>query len=605
MRFFETGPAMPDDLLFAQDEERVVFFCGSGVSRDKAGMPDFNGLASKVLTHLRATNESSAKRIFEVIKETEEAHEVRLLYPTDRIFSLLGRSFDTESIHRAVAQTLTPRENVDLTAHRTMLKLAKLRGGQTRLITTNFDRLFEACNAKLPTHSRSDLPRIQFTDNNWGVVHLHGRVRADYEGPDRDGFVLSSAEFGGAYLAQGWAREFIREVLDRHIAVFVGYSADDPPISYLLEGIRQTGGHRHKLYAFQVAGDGEASVLWAEKGVQAIEYDVIGDHDHSNLWNTLSAWGIRTSDTPGWRRKVFAMAQKGPAKLAPHQRGMVAHLVRSAAGAQALAKAEPAVPAEWLCVFDVGVRFSRAGPVGGARAGGPTVDPHDLFGLDDDPPPRGRNEELSRHEIPSDAWNAFTPTPADRALEREDQLAWFRGHYAYSSPRLTPRLGWIGEWLIRVAHQPAAAWWAGRPSALHRDLLEQIRWRMDQWPDPDKRVAVRRAWLAILEYHELIDDDNRHDRYELQRELKRSGWNRRAVREYGRLFSPRLKLGPHYSGPVPPKLTSKLSARDLVNVSVEYPKAPADFSIPDEYLAAVLAVQRANLQLATSLEEDY
>jgi hypothetical protein len=596
---------MPDDLLFAQDEERVVFFCGSGVSRDRANMPDFNELADKVLAQLRATNESSAKRIFEIIRATEKQHSVRLHYPTDRIFSLLERNFDLQSIQRAVAQKLTPRDDVDLSAHRTMLKLSTLKGGQTRLITTNFDRLFEACNAKLPTRTRSDLPRIKFTDNNWGVVHLHGRVDASYQGPDRDGFVLSSAEFGGAYLAQGWAREFIRDVLDNYVAVFVGYSADDPPISYLLEGIRQTGGHRRTHYAFQPSGDGEASALWLEKGIEPIKYDVIDGRDHSNLWQTLSAWGARTADTSGWRRKVFAMARKGPAKLAPYQRGMVAHLVGSANGAQAFAKAEPPIPAEWLCVFDVGVRYSRSGLAGGAQNGGANVDPHELFGLDDDPPRDNRGEFSNPSEIPSGAWSAFHPTSADLALGRSDQLAWLHGHYAQAQPRLTPRFSWISEWLTRVAHEPTAAWWAGRQYALHHDLLSQIRWRMDQWPDPEKHIAVRRAWLAIFEYHELIDDETRYDRYELQRELKAYGWSRRAVREYARLFSPRLKLGPLYTGPLPPKLTSKLSARDLVNLSVEYPKTPIELVVPDEHLAAVLEAQRANVLLAASLEEDY
>ena len=37
MRFFENGPAIPDELLHARDEGRVVFFCGAGVSQAKAG----------------------------------------------------------------------------------------------------------------------------------------------------------------------------------------------------------------------------------------------------------------------------------------------------------------------------------------------------------------------------------------------------------------------------------------------------------------------------------------------------------------------------------------------------------------------------------------
>jgi hypothetical protein len=41
MRFIEKGVNIPDELLRAQDEGRVVFFCGAGVSLAKASLPDF------------------------------------------------------------------------------------------------------------------------------------------------------------------------------------------------------------------------------------------------------------------------------------------------------------------------------------------------------------------------------------------------------------------------------------------------------------------------------------------------------------------------------------------------------------------------------------
>ena len=49
-------------------------------------------------------------------------------------------------------------------------------------------------------------------------------------------------------MAQGWATEFMREALARFTLVLVGYSADDPPINYLLRGMRNQGGQ--PIYAF-------------------------------------------------------------------------------------------------------------------------------------------------------------------------------------------------------------------------------------------------------------------------------------------------------------------------------------------------------------------
>ena len=44
MRFYENGIDIPDELLYAHDEGKVVFICGSGVSKAKAKLPDFKKL---------------------------------------------------------------------------------------------------------------------------------------------------------------------------------------------------------------------------------------------------------------------------------------------------------------------------------------------------------------------------------------------------------------------------------------------------------------------------------------------------------------------------------------------------------------------------------
>ena len=64
MRFLEDGPDIPGDLLEARDQGSVVFFCGSGVSRAYANLPDFFGLAQDVLDELRAPDDSDAAVVF-------------------------------------------------------------------------------------------------------------------------------------------------------------------------------------------------------------------------------------------------------------------------------------------------------------------------------------------------------------------------------------------------------------------------------------------------------------------------------------------------------------------------------------------------------------
>lgn len=52
MRFIADGPSIPDELLVARDEGNVIFFCGAGVSRARAGLDGFFGLAEKVAERL-------------------------------------------------------------------------------------------------------------------------------------------------------------------------------------------------------------------------------------------------------------------------------------------------------------------------------------------------------------------------------------------------------------------------------------------------------------------------------------------------------------------------------------------------------------------------
>ncbi|MCY3984922.1 MAG: SIR2 family protein, partial [Roseovarius sp.] len=273
MRFLADGPDIPDELLWAQDKGRVVFFCGAGVSMAQADLPDFRTLTKNVLNHLNAQPDSDAKRLFDLDVHVNKNHDIPGVVSYDRVFGLLERDFNTSQINTAVAKCLKTDDDVDLGAHKTLIKLGTLQSGKTRLVTTNFDRLFEKSNRSLNAKTRSSLSYIAYNEFDWGIVHLHGVVNDTYSGATQDGFVLSSASFGEAYLAGGWAREFVKSVLERHVAVFVGYQADDTPIRYLLEGLQSTASIKNPAFAFQLSGNADAIASWDEKGVKPIEYD--------------------------------------------------------------------------------------------------------------------------------------------------------------------------------------------------------------------------------------------------------------------------------------------------------------------------------------------
>lgn len=604
MRFIANGIDFPDELLRAQDEGRTVFFCGAGVSMAKAGLPDFNSLTLQVLDELGALEDNNARRLFEVAQRVEREDGIVGLATADRIFGQLRRSFDDTQIGEAVAACLRTSDDVDLSAHKTVRKLATLQTGETRLITTNFDLLFERAGKKLKSATRSSLPHIEFNESDWGIVHLHGMLNRECTGPTDDGFVLSSAEFGDAYLALGWAREFVKKVLDRYVAVFVGYSADDPPIRYLLEGLQQSSGLKNRAYAFQATPDDEAVAAWDEKGVEAVTFS-LDDGGYDNLWDSLEAWVERSRDAVRWRQKILNKAKKGPRSLTPHERGMVAHIVSTQEGAKAFSSVRPPLPAEWLCVFDPAVRFGEPASISGRFSEGPIVDPHPRYRLDSDPPPRTKDDQ-SPHagRIPERAWSAIEASPNDlRSLEHY-QVSSIRGRFAQRTPGLPLRVAHLASWIANVASEPACAWWAGQQHALHPEIIRRLTIERARANAGKTKKPVSDAWKTIREYHALQATD-RDQTYELRLEAKSTGWHEPLAREYAALFEPYLKLSPVWRRPVPPDGRTKITERDLVQVSVEYFSEIRTVDVPDEYILPLIPKLRNGLRLAADLEARY
>jgi hypothetical protein len=71
VRFLASGPSIPEQLLVARDEGSVIFFCGAGVSRARAGLADFFGLANQVLDDLETGVQTPTRRFFEAAKRVE------------------------------------------------------------------------------------------------------------------------------------------------------------------------------------------------------------------------------------------------------------------------------------------------------------------------------------------------------------------------------------------------------------------------------------------------------------------------------------------------------------------------------------------------------
>lgn len=595
MRFIENGPILPDELLEAHDEGRVVFFCGAGVSMAYAKLPSFVGLAEQVLSGLGTGKDNEARKLFRISTDLDKKHKLKGVLSADLIFSRLARNFTPKDINCEVAGAVKPPKHANLTAHKILLKLARSASGQTKLVTTNFDLLFEdASKGALDSRTRSNLPRIEYSSNDWGIVHLHGMVNPDYTSPSADGFVLSSAEFGEAYLAHGWARNFVRSILDRYVAVFVGYSADDPPVRYLLEGLRSSGGFNHKLYAFQSSSVGDAIVQWEEKGVIPITHDT-----YDALWETLDHWGARSVNPGAWKKKLLRKAQKGPVAMKAHERGMIAHLIKTKEGAKLFAEQTPPISSEWLCVFDRKVRLQDTERIFSPNK--KSISPYSFYSLDDDPAPASKNENYK--PLPNDAWDAFLLNRNDREEANERNYSYLTGHFAQTPSDLVPRLHYLAQWIGRVSNQKITIWWAGLQGGLHQALISKVNYAIKEGEQKSLAKKLYSMWTTVFEVA-ISSARLNSDEFQFKKSIQLYGWNTSTLRDYIKLSTPYL-VRDNLVWRIPRDRREKIYPWDLFKANVKYPEYIFDIKIPDKYLSQAVEGLRYSIQTAVDLELEH
>ena len=603
MRFVPGGPDIPEELLVARDKGDVIFFCGAGVSQHNAHLPNFENLSRKVIGALGSAQDSPARKLLETAAGIGAIAGVGGLVATDRIFGLLEREFEVQDVREAVAKAIRPPDGYGLDAHRVLLDLATSRTGVTRLVTTNFDPLFEESAPDLPSWGPPRLPDPRSDHEFRGIVHLHGRVSSDYVKPSDDEFIVSSADFGRAYLSDGWATRFIQALLTRYQIVFVGYSADDPPMQYLLEALNLHAGTRARLFALQAGDAGEAAALWEQRGVRAIPFD--DTHGFGLLWDSLSAWAARARDVDGWYADVIKRARGGPGAADPHFRGMLATILSTREGAHQIAGADDTIDARWLLAFDPRQRYAPRGNIEPYDDASEKFDPFDVLGLDCDEPPDPEEDDenrFQRRQVPENAFDPLLSNVLDEDDRRELSTGEVRGARSSLIAAMPPRLVSIGLWLDRVAHEPVALWWAAQQQRLHPQIKRFIEYSIRGAPDrfPD---AVRKGWQWLF----AAWSDDRRDpddaRYDLEARAARDGWSLSVVRDLAAIYRPQLKVQSPFGERDPLNWETALPER-LISLDVEYPRPHEPLLIPDEHVAYAVSQFRNNLELAIALERE-
>jgi NAD-dependent SIR2 family protein deacetylase len=183
MRFLPAGPDIPVELVAAQEKGQTIFVCGAGVSRG-VGLPLFRGLVEGVYQRL-----GEDWTLYPAEREGMRQGG-RLEGQYDRVLRCLERRLAAsnaprnrgmrERIRAAVRHVLAAPDNADLANHLALLELSRDAEGRNRILTTNFDTLFERAwfekhHVAIASHAGMAMPQPKVAACT-GVLHLHGRL---------------------------------------------------------------------------------------------------------------------------------------------------------------------------------------------------------------------------------------------------------------------------------------------------------------------------------------------------------------------------------------------------------------------------------------------
>jgi SIR2-like domain len=453
MQFVANGPDIPDQLLQQHEDGNVVFFCGAGISAP-AGLPMFDGLVTSVYSAIGDEPDE-----LECTAITEKQFDVALDLLERRLQG--GRNAVRTAVFTALQPNLRPKAARD--THRALLELARDRHGATRLVTTNFDRIFERltrgqkrrphayCAPQLPIAKRS----------RWdGIVYLHGLLPDEERDSELSKLVLTSGDFGLAYLTERWASRFVTDLFQNYVVCFIGYGLNDPVLRYMLDALAadrrlgETTPVAYVLASCQPGAEVKETARWNARGVAPILYETqIGPNGHAMLHSTLHAWASTYKDGAwGKERIVVAHALTVPSQSTTQDdflgRMLWAISDDSAAPAERFALHDPVPSLEWLAAFE-SKRFAH-GDLG-------------RFGVRVD---EDANVSLAFSLTDRPAHYSLSPTMS-LASHPGEATRWDRIMHALS------------RWLVRHLDDPALLVWILRAArTIHPDLADTIRYQL-------------------------------------------------------------------------------------------------------------------------------
>lgn len=339
-------PVVPERLLLAHARGQVLFIAGAGVSMP-AGLPDFRNLVINVYAkldtgvHAVVVNSKDQEAGDLTGLTSQQIAEVKRFKRRDYdvVLGMLERRIDdkpsgTSRVRATVVEVLRAISAKSAPIHRALMSLAD-RGGAATIVTTNFDLLFQdsmSRKTKLQTYSLGGIPRPGRNREFTGILHIHGAL--DRNSNRISDLVFTDQDFGEFYMRRRTVPDFIYDAARLFHLVLVGYSADDPPMRYLLNAIAADGVRFEDLkerFTF-VGVEAPDPVLiedWKGRGITPIAYD--SKDRHQSLLNFLERWAelSAVNGKPGKVDAEIKRIVKSPRSVANEaDRDLFDHLIR-------------------------------------------------------------------------------------------------------------------------------------------------------------------------------------------------------------------------------------------------------------------------------------
>ena len=509
MQFIKNGPDIPDRLLQAHEDGRVVFFCGAGISYP-ARLPGFSGLVTKLYAALGETPSAIQQG---AIKAGQYDTAIALLEA-----SIVG---GREIVRLELVRILSP----DLAApnatatHEALLTLGRNREGRCRLITTNFDRLFEeVIAARGLATPRFQAPLLPVPKNRWdGLVYLHGLLPLEPTASELDCLVVASGDFGLAYLTERWAARFVSELFRNYTVCFVGYSINDPVLRYMMDALaadRLLGESPPEMFAFGSFSKGreeDRANEWKAKNVTPILYREHNRHTH--LHRTLRTWAETYRDGARGKERIVAEYAMAKPLASTKQDDFVGRMLWALSDQRALpakhfADHDPVPPLEWLEPLTE-TRFKHDDLV--------------RFGVS---PNVEKNNKL-----------AFSVTLRPASYDRAPWMALV--YSGKADGQWDDVMRHLARWLAKHLDNPKLVLWVAKHGGrLHGQFAWFIRHALEEKaPSPLMQILWRVVLSGRLQGHGA-----RFDLYDWRAQFKRDGLTPTLRLELRAILSPRVQL---------------------------------------------------------------